>query len=91
MQERFDLSVVGYWDSADGLMRNWQKDGTKMKKNKTHQKTKRFLFVCGLRYVDAASQDNQKRKRASLVEESPSGTLDLEQQSQGLCTNLSHG
>lgn len=50
----------------------------------------RFLFVSGPRSVDA-SQDNQKRKRASLVELSPSHTMDLEEQSEGLRTNLSHG
>ena len=54
------------------------------------KKMQRVLFVSGPRSVDA-SQDNQKRKRASLVEVSPSHTMDLEEQSQGLCTNLSHG
>ena len=88
MQERFDLSV-GYWrDSADGLIRKWQKDANSIKTaSKQHQKAK--VFVSGPRSVDA-SQDNQKRKRASLVEESPSDTMDLEEQSQGLRTNLSH-
>jgi len=54
------------------------------------KKMQRFLFVSGPRSVDA-SQDNQKRKRASLVELSPSHTMDLEEQSEGLRTNLSHG
>eukprot|EP00435_Cladocopium_sp_Y103_P034293 s1325_g8.t2 len=36
-------------------------------------------------------QDDQKRKRASLVEESPSRTLDLEEQSQGLRSPESPG